>query len=177
LERRARGVLTDRLCLAALALPAGWCQVRHLNAEASLQARQPGRGRFVLAFSESRDDFEPAMTMDAHSERTRALLSSSVRVLSIRGPEYHHVAGFDAVQYEIDAAVDLTLVRYLHTTIAGDRAFHQILCWATPSGYDRAAFEQLLGGFREVSGPLPAPAPRSDSVFVVPVAGSRYDVH
>jgi hypothetical protein len=68
------------------------------------------------------------------------------------------------------------MLTYLHTTVAGRRAFHQVLAWATRSWFDRPTFERLLDGFAEQAGPDPRPQPVQSTPIEVPVS-SRYDVH
>ena len=115
------------------------------------------------------------MDLHEHSLRTRKTLGESVRILAMRGPEEREVGGFKAIQYELDASDDLTLLTYLHTTIEGHRAFHQVLAWATRSCFDRATFERLLDGFSETPGPDPRPLAPISQVSVEPQ--SRYQVH
>jgi len=170
-------ILTDtELGLAQVALPFGWLPGRNLNDSSWLQAVDPLRNRYFVVISESREDFDEPMDLREHSARTRRELATGVRVLAVRGPEERQVNGFRALQYELDASTDLTLVTYLHTTIEGRRAFHQVLAWATRSWYDRAIFERMLDGFEEVSGPDPRPIPVQEAPVEVPVT-SRYDVH
>jgi hypothetical protein len=99
-----------------------------------------------------------------------------VRLLAVRGPQERQVAGFRAVQYELDALSDRTLITYLHTTVEGHRAFHQVLAWATRSWFDRPTFETLLDGFIERPGPDPRPQPTQETPLEVAIT-SRYDVH
>lgn len=169
-------VRDDESGLAELALPAGWRPARTLNEATTLQAADPLRGRFAIVISESRDDFEPAMDLEEHSVRTRAVLASSVQVVAVRGPFFQQIGGFDAVQYEMDATHDLRLLTYLHTTIAGDRAFHQVLGWATRSRYKRASFEALMAGFREMPGEERAEPPKTTVPLEVSPM-SRFPVH
>jgi dihydrofolate reductase len=175
---RRRGVVLgdSELGLAQVTLPAGWMPATDLNDGAWLQALDPLRNRYLVVISESREDFDPAMNLQEHSSRTREALAASVRVLAVRGPEERTVGGFPALQYELDALMDRTLLTYLHTTVEGRRAFHQVLTWATRSWYDRAVFEGLLDGFTEQQGPDPRPQPMQVTPLEVPVA-SRYDVH
>lgn len=176
-QRRCGAILGDsELGLAQVTLPLGWLPASDLNEIGWLQARDPLRNRYLLVISESRDDFDPGMNAREHSSRTRAALAASVRLLAVRGPEERQVAGFRAVQYELDALSDRTLLTYLHTTVEGHRAFHQVLAWATRSWFDRATFERLLDGFVEQPGPDPRPLPMQDTAIEVPVS-SRYDVH
>jgi hypothetical protein len=130
----------------------------------------------VVIISEARDDFDPAMSIEQHSVDTRDTLTASLRVLTTCGPTRREVAGFEAIQYEIEAVHDFTRIRYLHTTIGGRRAFHQVIAWAPYSRYDRRVFEELLEGFRELFGPEPSLlVSKQLPVHVVPT--SSYNVH
>ena len=175
--RPAGGVLRDvDLGYAELTLPRGWRQATGLNDASPLQAVDPIQGRYVLVLSESRADFEGSVDVHEHSVRTRDILGQSVRLLAVRGPQEREVGGFKAVQYELDAAYDSTFLTYLHTTIEGRRAFHQVLAWSTYSRYDRGTFERLLDDFAELPGPdLPRPTFSSTPLPVKP--SSRYEIH
>jgi hypothetical protein len=175
--RRRGAVLGDtELGLAQVTLPPGWIPASDLNDGSWLQALDPLRNRYLIVISESREDFDPEMDVQEHSSRTRAALAGSVRVLAVRGPQERQVGGFRAVQYELEALSDRTLLTYLHTTVEGHRAFHQVLAWATRSWFDRPTFERLLDGFVEQTGPDPRPQPVQKAPVEVPVT-SRYDVH
>lgn len=177
LLRRRGAVLGDsELGLAQVTLPPGWIPATDLNDGSWLQALDPLRNRYLIVISESREDFDPAMDAQEHSSRTRAALAGSVRVLAVRGPEERQVGGFRAVQYELDALSDRTMLTYLHTTVEGRRGFHQVLTWATRSWFDRALFERMLDGFVEQPGPDPRPQPVQSSPLEVPVT-SRYEIH
>jgi hypothetical protein len=176
LRRRGAVVGDSELGLAQVTLPAGWLPVTDLNDGSWLQALDPLRNRYLIVISESREDFDPLMDAQEHSSRTRASLAASVRVLAVRGPQERQVGGFRAIQYELDALSDRTLITYLHTTVEGRRAFHQVLTWATRSWYSRPMFERLLDGFVEQPGPDPRPQPVQEASLEVPVT-SRYEVH
>jgi len=175
--RRRHGVLTDDEGLVRLEYPPGWCATGSLNEQASLQLRDLKYRRFVLVFSEAREDFEAGMTLERHSSVTRAQLMSALQVFEVHGPEYRHVGGFPAVQYVVEGAINASISRYLHTTIQGERAFHRVMCWASRSRFDRMTFERLLDGLSEVPGPAPTWS-SGNARAVVPVEPtSQYDVH
>ena len=175
--RRRGAVLGDsELGLAQVRLPPGWIPATDLNEGSWLQALDPLRNRYLIVISESRDDFDPQMDAHEHSSRTRAALAASVRLLAVRGPSERQVGGCKAIQYELDALTDRTMLTYLHTTVEGRRAFHQVLTWATRSWFDRAIFDALLDGFVEQPGPEPRTHPIQDSPVEVRVT-SRYEVH
>jgi hypothetical protein len=176
LRRRSRIIGDDELGLAQVKLPNGWIPASDLNDNSWLQAVDPLRNRYLIVISESREDFDSGMDALEHSSRTRAALAGSVRILAVRGPEERQVGGFRAVQYELDAVTDRTMLTYLHTTVEGERAFHQVLTWATRSWFDRETFERMLDGFTEQPGPAPRPEPIQVSPLEAP-ATSRYEVH
>jgi hypothetical protein len=118
------------------------------------------------------------MTVYEHSANTRSELTGSIQLISCTGPERRVIGGYDALQYEIEGFFQQTRIKYLHTTVAGRRAFHQVLAWATYSRYDRDSFERLLNGFSEppdVAIAAKAEPPSAEPLHVVPV--SRYEVH
>jgi hypothetical protein len=178
-RRDATGsVVTDRtLGLARLTLPEGWRQAQDLNESAGIEAIHPPLGRHVIVISDAIEDFSPEVTMIEHSANTRRELTNSIQVIGCSGPERRQVAGFESVQYEIEGYYHQTRVKYLHTTVAGKRAFHQVLAWSTISRYDRAAFDALLSGFDEMpdAGSDRAAVVASGPIQIEPV--SKYLVH
>ena len=174
----ARVLIDQSLGLARLELPDGWRQAQDLNESASIEAVHSLLGRHVIVISDAIEDFVPEMTVYEHSVNTRAELTGSIRLISCTGPERRTVGGFPALQYEIEGFFQQTRIKYLHTTVAGPRAFHQVLAWATQSRYDRETFERLLNGFSEMpdlATAVKAALPPAEPLHVMPV--SRYDVH
>jgi hypothetical protein len=171
-------VLVDRAHgLAKLELPVGWRAARDLNETASIEAMHALLGRHVIVISDSLEDFAPEMTMYEHSVNTRNELTSGIRLIACSGPERSTIGGFECLQYEIEGYFQQTRVKYLHTTIAGRRAFHQVLAWATYSRYDRTAFDRVLSGFTELPEVRETAAdnPPAGPLQVTPV--SQYEVH
>lgn len=172
--RRTGGVLTDgELGLAEIQLLPGWKSASLPETTASIQAADRLRRRFIVVLSESRDDFTSEMDLALFRQLAFDGLIASKRVLEIDGPMPRMVAGFEALQTgALVVLKDRWLMKYHHTAIAGDRAFHQVIAWATPSAFDRDVFDRLLGGFGERPGPKPIVRDGP-----VPNAASRYDVH
>jgi hypothetical protein len=173
-----RALVDQSLGLARLELPDGWRPAQDLNETASIEAVNKLHGRHVIVISDAIEDFVPEMTVYEHSVNTRSELTGSIQLISCTGPERRVVGGFDALQYEIEGYFQQTRIKYLHTTIAGRRAFHQVLAWATYSRYDRASFDGLLNGFTElpdVSTAVKTAPPTTEPLHVMPV--SRYEVH
>jgi hypothetical protein len=171
-------VLVDRvLGLSQLVLPQGWRQAHDLNETAGIEAINPLHGRHLIVISDALEDFVPEMTVYEHSVNTRAELTGNIRLIACSGPERRIVDGFECLQYEIEGFFQQTRIKYLHTTVAGRRAFHQVLAWSTISRYDRAAFDQLLNGFTEL--PSASAALRLENTADAPQIDphSQYDVH
>ena len=159
-QRPAGGVLVDQeLGLARLQLPAGWRPAHDFNEGACIQAMHPLHGRHVIVISESLEDYALGVTLHEHAEVTRNLLTRGIRIVSVTGPELRTVAGCQAIQFEIEGFHDNTWLKYLHTTVAGRRAFHQVIGWATQSRYQRGVFDAVLEGFAELPGPDPIRRP------------------
>lgn len=169
-----RTLVDDELRLAQLRLPAGWRAARDLNEGAGLQAINPLHGRHVIVISECLEDYAPGVTVDQHARITLDLLVRGIQVSRISDAHHRLIGGYDSVQYEIEGFHDNTWVKYLHTTIAGRRAFHQVIAWATQSRYNREVFEAVLEGFSEQPGPDPIRRPAPAAVpGLTPPASTR----
>ncbi len=177
-EPAASRVLVDQvLGMSQLELPDGWRQARDLNETAGIEAIHALFGRHVIVISDAIEDFVPEMTLYEHSVNTRAELTNNIQLIACSGPDRRIVGGYESVQYEIEGYFQQTRIKYLHTTVAGLRAFHQVLAWSTCSRYDRAVFDGLLNGFTELSVGRDAakPTPPAEPLQVVP--HSRYEIH
>ncbi len=175
LRRQATSV-DEGFGMSSLSLPIGWSAARELNSGANLQVIDPIRLRFAIVFTDLRADFTD-MTLEAHSQSTREGLASRNRVLAVRGPWRRLVDGRDAIQFELDAIHENTWITYLHTTVAGTEAFHQVLAWSTSARNSRPAFERLLDGFHEIAGAQGATAVRRGNQPVQIEPRSDYTVH
>ena len=172
----AEWVLADDHGFAELVLPTTWRRFR-ADGAGNPQAKHARRARFVQILSECKGDFAEDVTLDGHSALTRRLLGENIRLLSMQGPIYRFVGRYAAVQYECDAVRNSIHLKFLHTTVDGDRAFHQIVCRSPRSQYDRAAFDRLLDGFREPAGAAPPPKVEDQLPVFVSDTGSAYKVH
>jgi hypothetical protein len=142
---------------AELDLPSGWRPAEDLNGSAGIEAVDLLHSRYAVVISECIDDFDARLDLASYAAGARNSLTSSLHVLNVRGPEHRTISGFDAIQYEIEGVHEMTEVWYLHTTIKGRRAFHQVIGWAPRSAYKRKVFDEILAGFRERSGPAAEP--------------------
>ena len=160
-QRATRVVRDTELGLAALHLPTRWRATSKLNEQAALQATDPVRQRFAVVISEPREDFDTTIDLSDHAGRTLSQLADSLRLVAINGPTERTVNGCRTVQFEVEGYHQGVRLVYLHSTIEGRRAFHQLLVWSTRSAYDRALFDEVVDGFEELAGadPLVTPAP------------------
>lgn len=138
--------------LAELDLPPGWRPAQDLSEGAGIEAVDLLHNRYVAVMSHSRDDFDARLSIDAFAVQCRDSLTSAFCLLNVRGPEQRTIGGCPAVQFEIEGVYQRTELWYLHTTIMGHRAFHEVTAWALRSSYKRQVFEDLLKGFRERPG-------------------------
>lgn len=176
-RQKATRILRDtELGLAALHLPTRWRAASKLNDQAALQATDPVRQRFAVVISEPREDFDVAIDLSDHAGRTLAQLADSLRLVAINGPAERTVNGCRALQFEVEGYHQGVRLVYLHTTVEGRRAFHQVLVWSTRSAYDRALFDEVVDGFEELAGAdsaiTPAPPPAVEAQIQ-----SRYAYH
>jgi hypothetical protein len=160
--RPSRNTLRDAaLGLAQVRLPPGWRQATLLNDQASLQALDPLHQRYFIVISESKEDFvRPDLA--EHSTATLETLTDGLRVLAVSAREERKLGALRVRQVEVEAESHGTRLTYLHTTVEGPRAMHQLIGWATRSRYSREVFEGLLDGFEEM------PAPDGDGVALDP---------
>ena len=176
-RQRATRVMRDtELGLAALNLPIRWRAASKLNDQAVLQATDPVRQRFAVVISEPREDFDVTIDLSDHAGRTLSQLADSLRLVAINGPTERTVNGCRVLQFEVEGFHQGVRLVYLHSTIEGRRAYHQVLVWSTRSAYDRALFDQVVDGFEELAGPDPmvtaAPPPAVEAQIQ-----SRYAYH
>jgi hypothetical protein len=152
----ARQLRDGELGLATLDLPARWRATASLNEQAAIQVTDPIRQRFAVVISEPREDFDVTVDLSDHAGRTLSQLADSLRVVAINGPNERTVRGYRALQFEVEGYHQGVRLMYLHTTIEGKRAYHQVLAWSTRSAYDRKLFDEIVDGFDEVAGSEPS---------------------
>jgi hypothetical protein len=164
------------LGLASLRLPVRWRPATSLNEQAVIQAADPLRQRFAVVISEPREDFDGSIDLSDHAGRTLAQLADSLRVVAINGPTERTVGGCRTLQFEVEGYHQGVRLVYLHTTIEGRRAYHQVLVWSTRSAYDRRLFDDVIDGFEELPGTEPTLSPAPPRVIEAQVQ-SKYAYH
>jgi hypothetical protein len=171
-------VMTDgEVGLAQLALGRPWRQTPVPHARAALQVCDQMRSRYVAVFSESLADFERDVTLRQYSEGALGRWLESFDVLTVTGPVDCTVASMAAEQHEYSIRYRGQRFTYVHTTVEGRRAFHQVIGWSSSSNFDRRAFQQALEGFGERPGPVPERPEGDRTQMRPPGASSAYTVH
>lgn len=124
--------------ICQLEIPEGWSERSDLNDEADIQVASIKEELYVIVLSEYKEDYDDGFTVSDHSERTLEYLMEGVEDAEIvSGPVNIEVNGRPSVQYEIKGVVDGIKAVYLHITVDGEIAFHQVVAWTLSSGYDK----------------------------------------
>lgn len=141
----------SRVCL-----PDGWSVRPDMNnALAGIKVGDPVREAYLLVISEPKADFADNMTYRGHSDLTRGLLMKNIQQPTIvAGPTELTINGRHAVQYEIHGISKTTRLKlaYLHTTVDGEKMFHQVLAWTMQSraAETRPALNEAIDSFTDL---------------------------
>ncbi len=138
-------------------LPDGWGPLEDLHDDADLQVGNRKRETYLIVLSEPRSSFADDVTCQDHARMTLKTLRSNLeRAKVVKGPTELTIKGRPAVQYEVHGIATRSRLKiaYLHTTIAGDQHFHQVLAWTLQSRLkeNRGELERAINSFSEESG-------------------------
>jgi Ni,Fe-hydrogenase III component G len=138
--------------LTQIVVPPGWKVRDDLNEEADIQVGDLRNNAYLIILSEKKIDFDD-ISYHQHSKLTRTGFMEQLDNARVSiGPTELTVNGRNAVKYELQGSVNGIKIVYLHITVDGDTAFHQILTWTVPSALDknREAMDFLVRSFEEV---------------------------
>ena len=141
--------------LSQIEIPDNWSERTDLNDEADIQVAYLRKEMYIIVMSEDKQDFEDSFTAESYSELTREFITDGLTSLEISDTaEELEIDGHSALQYEIRGTMDGIKIAYLHITVDGDQAFHQIIAWTLPSKWDtnRPILESVINSFQELSG-------------------------
>jgi hypothetical protein len=132
-----------------LKVPEDWNEMKELNATAKLQAGNRSKEQFVIILSESKSDFDN-LTLQKHHQITRDGMIQKMKNASAGDVTEITVDGQPALQDEISGTQDGMNIVFLHTTVEGEEAFHQILAWTSKSRWDqqKAELREITESFR-----------------------------
>ncbi len=111
---------------------------------------------FLIVLTEPKDNFDPDLGFREYAgNRLSTFQKTLEKVQSRGGPTDLLINGRPSVQYEFDAIITENKLRilYLHTTVDGKAAFHQVIAWTTFSRRDqnRKDLEQAILSFEDLS--------------------------
>jgi hypothetical protein len=135
-----------------LTKPRGWKVDNKLNDEADIQIANEKKEGYFIVLSELKTDFEVTVDYKRHSQITRDLMKEELtNYQEVSDPMTVRINGMKGVQYEITASVDEVRIKILHTTLDGDRYFHQLIGGSLYSKYDlnKLTFDKILNSFHE----------------------------
>jgi hypothetical protein len=148
-------VVTSKNGDSQVRLPAHWSPLQGLHERATIQAGNKQREEYLIVLSESKANFADDFTYRDYSRITREGLMKNIEQPKVVGePTELLINGRRAVRYEIHGVSAKTRLKivYLHTTVDGEKSFHQVLTWTLPTrlAEARAALEEATNSFREL---------------------------
>ena len=132
-----------------LVVPKDWSELKDLNEAAELQAGNRAKEQYVMVLSEKKADFTD-MTLQKHHQLTReAMMKKMANPVAAETVDLI-VDGHPALQEEINGTQEGVNIVFLHTTIDGDKSFHQILAWTSKSRWPKLkeTLEEVTRSFR-----------------------------
>jgi hypothetical protein len=137
IDRTLRGEsLVSKESAVRLRLPRNWRPVpdNNLHPTAEIQAYNPNREIYVIVVGEDQANVAFSGDLNQQARAYLQLLKGSLdQVLSQENPtEVTSVNGANAAQYDLSGAIYNTEVAYLHTTVAMNNRYYQVVAW-TPN--------------------------------------------
>ncbi len=143
------GEITSKDGLFKLKAPSHWKILSDLNEAASVQVGSPVREQYLIVLTDMKEDFDGSLT--EHASITLEHILTGLDDAQVDGPEHLNINGCQSIRYYITGKIDLTKIKYVQTTISGQKAYYQILAWTIPSKSDEAfeVFDQVVRSFQE----------------------------
>lgn len=138
----------DGLC--KLIIPTHWVLLENLNEAASLQIGNLLREQYLVVLSDLKEDFDG--TLQDHADSTSSNVIYNIAKGQRSEPEMLEISGYKAIRYTITGNVERLKIIYLHTTLEGQKAYHQILAWTLPSKAEESLkiFKDVIKTFEEI---------------------------
>lgn len=137
-----------------ITLPESWSEDTRLHDSAELQAADAANGLYLIVVAEE-SPVLMRLGLQENAENYRALLQDQMASYEGENPtEVQFINNNIASQYEIRGSLeDGTSVVYLHTTVATQQRYYQIVAWTTPQQYEtyRSELQTITETFRETS--------------------------
>lgn len=154
-RRTLRGrTLRDASQRVQVQLPRGWepAPSGTLHDSADIYARNVDERLYLLVVSEN-DSNVQRFGIDDNAHEYRMLLANALdSPPELTRTDVNEINGHSAVQYEISGRVDGVAVVYLHTTVAIEDTYYQIVTWTEESRFPIAEeeFQEVIGSFRTI---------------------------
>jgi hypothetical protein len=133
-----------------LRAPPDWVPTKKLSNNAVLQVASTRKEGSVLVLSKSKRVFpEPVSYRDYAKNTVEELRGLAKEGEIVRGPTDLMIDGRPAVRYEVKGKVKDLPIHYLHTTVDGKDALHQIVAASSQMEKHRQTIEDIVGSFRE----------------------------
>ena len=135
----------------AVTMPATWSLRSDLNGSADLQMGNSFKEAYTVILSDNKMDLDN-LSLDEHSELTRAFITSGLKNYEGSAPDYFYVGEYQAVRYQLEGIMDGIHAVYWHVTIETDEYFHQILLWSLKSRFSKNEddFKSVVQSFEEI---------------------------
>jgi hypothetical protein len=136
-------------------VPAGWSAATGLHDQADLQVADKRRDAYLVVLTEPKENFGKDVTFRDHSRMTLTAFQKTLTELkTISGPTEMQINGRPAIQYVYSGVTsDRLRIQYVHTTVDGNKSFHQVIGWTTMSNAtrNRPAINQVIESFQDLS--------------------------
>lgn len=134
-------------------LPGHWKLLKNLNKEASLQVGNLYKEQYMVVLSYSKLDFVGGL--EDHFKHTTDQLMITIQNPTRLKDNKFNVNGMPAMQSTISAKLNRLNITYLQTSIEGQQAFHQVLCWTLTSKRTSAfpVFNNVIRSTQEINAP------------------------
>lgn len=136
----------------SVTMPASWSLRDDLNDVADVQMGDLIKEAYAIIISENKMDFNN-MSLQGHSDLTRALVRDSLQNYRESGPEHLDNGKFPALRYRLEGTIDDLNVVYWHVTLETANHYHQILMWSLKSKFagNETDFNSLIRSFKEIA--------------------------
>ncbi|NJN04979.1 MAG: hypothetical protein HC873_22140 [Leptolyngbyaceae cyanobacterium SL_1_1] len=134
-----------------ISLPSSWRQIDGLHRNAEIQAARESNDLYTLVLAEDKANLDK-FTLENNATTYRRLLIAGLDQFVEETPtEANSVNNNNAVQYVIEGVYEGVPITYLHSTVATQRAYYQIISWTDSDRFEdnRDEFEQIAESFRE----------------------------
>ncbi|MGP1375282.1 MAG: hypothetical protein ACTS3T_20805 [Almyronema sp.] len=134
-----------------LSLPAGWQRTEGLHRSAQLQAAQQAEDLYTIVLAEDTENLDKFSLENNATIYRRLLIGGLDQFVEETITDVDTVNNNNAVQYVIEGVYEDVPITYLHTTVATQRSYYQIISWTETDRFDgyQEEFQQIASSFRE----------------------------